>query len=231
MGSCMFKQGGGGENHLMTSQSSKVWRVRWNFYKDRREEAFFGQVGHDSRQGWPGRSYQHLGAKLFQLVQFFATLWTVALQAPLSMGFPRQEYRSGLPFPPPGDLPNPGIEPTSLTSPALAGGFFTTSATWVATQYPGMVPKRNIKQKKGTQESRNEVLQNLPTVFGISDRVLLLFNSTFISSPPLVLLLFKGRRYRSWHVLNHSLYMFQPYDQSIQDKRGNMKLIKVIVLH
>ena len=45
-----------------------------------------------------------------------ATLWTVAHQAPLSMGFPRQEYWSGLPFPPPGDLPHPGIE---LTSPAL----------------------------------------------------------------------------------------------------------------
>ena len=48
-------------------------------------------------------------------------------QAPLSMGFPRQEYWSGLPFPSPGDLPDPGIEPESLVSPALAGGFFTTS--------------------------------------------------------------------------------------------------------
>ena len=46
------------------------------------------------------------------------------------MGFSRQESWSGLPCPPPGDLPNPGIEPTSLTSPALAGGFFTLSATW-----------------------------------------------------------------------------------------------------
>ena len=53
-------------------------------------------------------------------------LWTVALQAPLSMGFPRQEYWSGLPFPAPGDLPNPGIEPVSLVSPALAGRFFIT---------------------------------------------------------------------------------------------------------
>ena len=52
--------------------------------------------------------------------------------APLSKGFSRKEYWSGLPFPPPGDLPNPGIEPMSLTSPALAGGFFTTSATWEA---------------------------------------------------------------------------------------------------
>ena len=45
----------------------------------------------------------------------FATLWTVAHQAPLSMGFARHEYWSGLPFPPPGDLPNPGIEPESPT--------------------------------------------------------------------------------------------------------------------
>ena len=53
----------------------------------------------------------------------FATPWTVAHQAPLLMGFPRQEYWSGLPFPSPGDLPDPGIEPASA---ALAGGFFTT---------------------------------------------------------------------------------------------------------
>ena len=52
--------------------------------------------------------------------------WTVACQAPLSMGFPRQEYWSGLPFPSPGDLPNPKIKPKSPVSPALAGGFLTT---------------------------------------------------------------------------------------------------------
>ena len=51
-------------------------------------------------------------------VQLFTTLWTVAHQAPLSMGFPRQEYWSGLPFPPPGFLPDPGMEPVSLVSPA-----------------------------------------------------------------------------------------------------------------
>ena len=55
---------------------------------------------------------------------------TVAHQAPLSMGFPRQEYWSGLPCPPVGDHLNPGMEPTSLASPALAGVFFTTSTTW-----------------------------------------------------------------------------------------------------
>ena len=59
-------------------------------------------------------------------VPLFATLWAVAHQAPLSTGFPRQEYWSGLPFPPPGDLPDSGVEPRSLTSLALAGGFFTT---------------------------------------------------------------------------------------------------------
>ena len=65
-------------------------------------------------------------------VRLFETLWTGALQAPLSVGFSRQEYWSGLPCPPPGDLPNPGVKPTSLKSPALAGGFFTTSTTWGA---------------------------------------------------------------------------------------------------
>ena len=50
-------------------------------------------------------------------------------QAPLSMGFSRQEYGSGLPCPPPGDLPDPGIEPTFLRSPSLAGRFFSTSTT------------------------------------------------------------------------------------------------------
>ena len=48
------------------------------------------------------------------------------------MGFSRQEYWSGLPFPSPGDLPDPGIKPASLTSPAFAGGFFTINATWEA---------------------------------------------------------------------------------------------------
>ena len=49
-------------------------------------------------------------------VRLFVTVWTVAHQAPLTLGFPRQEYWSGLPFPPPGDLPDPGIKPAFLTS-------------------------------------------------------------------------------------------------------------------
>ena len=57
-------------------------------------------------------------------VWFFATPSTIALETPLSMGFSRQEYLSGLPSPPPGDLPDPGIKPVSPASPALADGFF-----------------------------------------------------------------------------------------------------------
>ena len=61
--------------------------------------------------------------QLLSHVPLFATSWTVAHQTPLSMGFPRQEYWSGLPLPPPGDLPDPEIE---QASPALAGSLFTT---------------------------------------------------------------------------------------------------------
>ena len=68
----------------------------------------------------------------FSSVQLFANPWTVASQAPLSMGFFRQGYWSRFPCPPPGNLPDPGIEPVSLMSSALAGGFFTTSTTWEA---------------------------------------------------------------------------------------------------
>ena len=80
----------------------------------------------------------------FSRVRLFATLWTVACQVPLSMGFAGQEYWSGLPFPPPGDLLNPGIKPESLTSPALAGGFFTTSATWEAPLKHKHIYKRSL---------------------------------------------------------------------------------------
>ena len=76
-------------------------------------------------------SYTNL-LSLFSYVQLFETLWTIPHQVPLFMGFSRQEYWSGFPCPPPGDLSKLGIIPMSLTSPALAGRFFTTSATWGA---------------------------------------------------------------------------------------------------
>ena len=68
-------------------------------------------------------------ARSLSHVQLLAVAWIVVHQAPLPMDVSRQEYRSGVRFPPPGDLPYSGTEPTSLVSPALAGGFFTASAT------------------------------------------------------------------------------------------------------
>ena len=70
------------------------------------------------------------------------------------MGFSRQEYWSGLPFPSPGDLPDPGFEPMSLTSPTLADGFFTTSATWEA---------------QVSVESESEIAQLCPTLCDPTD--------------------------------------------------------------
>ena len=85
---------------------------------------------HPPTQGWVLSRFSH--------VQSFATLWTIAHQAPLSMGFSRHEYWSGLPCPSPGDLPPLGIEPVS---PVLAGRFFTTSATWKAPRSPMLLCK------------------------------------------------------------------------------------------
>ena len=74
-----------------------------------------------------------------------ATPWTVACHSPLSMGFSRQEYRSGLSFPPPGDLPNPGLKPGS---PALAGRFFTVWVTREALYIILQLKKKERNQKK-----------------------------------------------------------------------------------
>ena len=72
----------------------------------------------------------------FSHVWLFVILWTVALWFLYPWGFSRQEYWSGLQCPSAGDLPNPGIQHTSLKSPTLAGRFFTTSATWEACIWP-----------------------------------------------------------------------------------------------
>ena len=88
-------------------------------------------------------------AQLLSLVQLFVTLWTVARQAPLSMGFSRPEYWSGLPCPPPGDHLNPGVEPASLVSASLADRFFTTSTTWEAAGCSEQLSNNLWIQKKG----------------------------------------------------------------------------------
>ena len=86
----------------------------------------------------------------FSCVRLFGTVWTIACQAPQSMGFSRHEYWSGLLCPSPGDLLDPGIQPVSLSSPALPGRFFTTNTTGEAhdlTYMWNLKMKTNIKQK------------------------------------------------------------------------------------
>ena len=115
-----------------------------------REPARSGGAPGDRAGRWPGaagpRSTPSPGlvfmpvcmgrAKSLRRVRLFAALWTVALQAPPSMGFSRQEYWSGLPCCLSGDLPDPGTELASLKSPDLAGWFFTTNTTWEAQCLP-----------------------------------------------------------------------------------------------
>ena len=82
--------------------------------------------------------------KSFSHVWLFATPWTIACQAPLPMRFFGQEYWNKLPFPPPGDFPDPGIKPTSPVSPALAGGVFTTETAWKAPVWSIVLVKSSI---------------------------------------------------------------------------------------
>ena len=101
-------------------------------------------------------------------------LWTVACQAPLSMGFSRQEYWRGLPCPPPEDLPNPGIKLAFLMSPALAGGFFTSSAgkpklrvrsCYSLHQNPQWLPsqiKKSLELSKGIPPLWSDLLLHCP---------------------------------------------------------------------
>ena len=84
----------------------------------------------------------------FNRVRLFVTLWTVVHKAPLFMGFSRQEYWSELPCPPPRNLPNPGLEPSSLTSPELAGRFFPTSSTWEAHKLKQWFSNINVHQNR-----------------------------------------------------------------------------------
>ena len=89
-------------------------------------------------------------------VQFFATLWTIARLAPLFLGFSRQDYCNGLSCPPPGDFPNPGIEPMCLMSPTLEGGFLITSTTYTPIQNRKFkVWKKMVFEKCNTVENAN----------------------------------------------------------------------------
>ena len=87
----------------------------------------------------------------------FVTPWTVACQAPLSMGFPRQAYRSVLPFPSPGYIPDPGIEPAS---PALASGFLSTEPSGK----PQNICNRNLSEEMWTEDITKGVIKKI--IFG-----------------------------------------------------------------
>ena len=115
----------------------------------------------------------------FSRVWHIVTLWIVARQAPLSKGFSRQEYWSGLPCPPPRNLPDPGIEPKSLKLPALVDRFFTTHATWKhyehATYYAISFLENHFLSFLQTRKQSLTLVQgwdlNLPlTLLGFSDR-------------------------------------------------------------
>ena len=105
----------------------------WNLLKGM-DNVSFMSLSSESSTGL-GRWSVNGMPNCFSCVWLFATPWTLAHQPLLSVGFYRQEYWSGLLFPS-GDLLHTGIEPTSLKSPALAGGFFTTSTTWEALKLP-----------------------------------------------------------------------------------------------
>ena len=98
---------------------------------------------------------------MLSCVQFFATPWTVSRQGPLSIGFPRQEYWSGFPFPPPGDVPDPGIEPKFLVSPPSAGDFFFPFTTEPTEKPKEMLSYENkiITAKSGNYCQKIQILQ------------------------------------------------------------------------
>ena len=97
------------------------------------QSKFISSVSWSNKCTWLNeRSWYYRMCSVASVLFDSAMLWTLACHAPLSMEFSKQENYSGLPCPPPGDLPDSGIEPASLMSPALAGRFFTTSTTWEA---------------------------------------------------------------------------------------------------
>ena len=123
-------------------------------------------------------------AQLPCCIQLFAILCMVALQAPLSMGFSRQEYWSGLPFPFPGNLPNPGIKPAFLMFPALACEFFVTSATWEAVIYFSKSLPQSYKEHL---VGYGNLLQGLVLIQGSNLHLLhcrqILYPLTYLGSP------------------------------------------------
>ena len=123
---------------MATHSSILAWKIPWTEKPGGVQSIRLQSIKHD----WE-TEHEHTGVLIVSWYWYYAcvhpkslqscltvTPCTIAHQAPLFMGFSRQEYWSGLPCSPPGAFPNPGIEPTSLTYPALAGEILTTSITW-----------------------------------------------------------------------------------------------------
>ena len=117
-------------------------------------------------------------------VRFFTTPWTVTHQAPLSMGFSRQEYWSGLPFSTPRDLPDPETELTSLASPAMASGFFTTGPQIII---PNLQMRSwRFREIKGF-DHRNQTGREIQTPVVIIPRLALsIIDNLYLSQLPLI---------------------------------------------
>ena len=120
-------------------QFKELRRVGHNLVNEQQQQhnSYSFNVGSRNMPQWPvlcpATWCTFVGAYVlscFSHVQLFTTLWTVACQAPLSMGLSRQEYWSGLPFPSPGDLPNPAIETASPVAPALQADSLLLSHLW-----------------------------------------------------------------------------------------------------
>ena len=118
----------------------------------------------------------------FSRGRLLVTPWTVVRHAALKSpwGFSRQEYWSGFPCPPPGDLPNPGIDPVSLKSPALAGRFFTISVTWETLCFP--LEHHNLQLETMLEEKRQWQKSLLPPHLHFSDQRAT-FNTAWFACP------------------------------------------------
>ena len=122
--------------HLCYNKSSNQLEVEPHLLEMDHKDRMSINWLHTVCRPWAGQLAQWHG-KWLQSCPILCDLMDCSPQAPLPMGFSRQEYWSELSHPPPGDLPDPGIKPVSLTSPALAGWFFTTCATWEAPSMNG----------------------------------------------------------------------------------------------
>ena len=118
------------------SRARRLSSCTWDLSFPTRDQTHVSHFARQTRHRWTITQVPACMLSPFRRVRLLSIPWTAALQAPLSMGFSRQESGSGLPFPSPGDLPDPGIEPAIYSVSCIASGFCTTSTTWEAPAWP-----------------------------------------------------------------------------------------------